>query len=177
MATLWIFAEKEKGWRPIPLREETVGIGLDKGAPGPVEAGSAAVALILPWGRTAASGSGSRYLLVSRERVLINGLSPLGGLRALRHKDEISLGRMAGRVFFSNESLAQVGTYPGSGEKAHCPRCKDQINQGQPSVRCPRCSVYYHQQEGRDCYTYGETCVICGQRTALGTYSWVPDDE
>lgn len=175
MSTLWIPAEKEKGWRPIPLGEEAVGIGPDQEKSSLVEVAQAA-ALVIPW-RPGAGGR--RHLLVVREgkKALVNGLPPLT-IRVLRDKDEIALIGKRGQIFFSAEAPAQIEPYPGSGGRAqHCPRCKDEIGEGQLAVLCPKCAIYYHQEADRPCFTYGETCVICGHKTSLGDYSWVPEPE
>jgi len=115
-------------------------------------------------------------LLPGREAtVRINGQPVALGIRALRDRDEISVG--AHRCFFSSEELAAVIPFPGLAQPAFCPRCKQKLETGEPSVACPNCHAWHHQSEKFPCWTYDATCALCRQQaTALDAgYSWTPD--
>lgn len=117
------------------------------------------------WALLAGAGSGVR----------VNGLIPLGGLRVLEDHDEILTGAKRA-LYFSTETLAKVTEFPGAETTMYCGRCRQALEKGQESVRCPQCSIWFHQTKELPCWTYSPTC-ICPQSTALDTgYSWVPED-
>ena len=119
------------------------------------------------------------FLLSSREAatVWVNGLPySAGAIRLMRHRDEIRLpdGR---RIFFSEESPAEVAPFPGVGDRAVCPRCRLELAQGAASVRCPKCRVHHHQSEDRPCWTRTAACAVCGADTDLEYPSvWSPEE-
>ncbi|MEQ1858748.1 MAG: hypothetical protein ABMA13_02300 [Chthoniobacteraceae bacterium] len=118
---------------------------------------------------------GDWVLLASRGSVAVNG-SPLRGLRVLRDRDELRFDGGA-RVYFSTEQLAAVRPHE-SDATLCCPRCKlASITRGVPTVTCPTCKAVCHQAEDLACWTYGPTCPLCDQPTALDAgYHWSPED-
>lgn len=105
----------------------------------------------------------------------INGVSIQTGLRLLRDRDELRADNRA-RLFFSTESLAVVESFPGRDHAIYCPRCKQEINVGDPAVRCPNCDAWHHQTEDFPCWTYAEKCSMCDQATGLDAgYRWTPE--
>lgn len=138
------------------------------GKPGPSEI------RLLDRGATGASQSWT--LLGGRDAtVCVNGQSLVLGIRALRHGDEIMAGGR--QCFFSLEELACVVAFPGLAQTACCPRCKQQLEPGQPAVACPHCHAWHHQSEEFPCWTYDATCALCQiQSTELDAgYSWTPE--
>ncbi len=112
-------------------------------------------------------------------RVKINGDTLRCGIRMLRDKDEIVAG--GARFFFSVESLAEVIPFPGSdpARRVFCARCKGDLKAGVPSVRCPGCGSWHHQDEGGElpCWTYAAPCALCAQPTAFDAgFQWTPED-
>jgi len=122
--------------------------------------------------------SNSRAWLVlagSRVAVRVNGM-PIAGLRALHDRDEIRIEAAGRTLFFSTEKLAGIEPFNGA-TRVFCPRCRQEILQTTPSVRCPQCGVWHHE-DGADllCWTYAERCALCPQPTALGSqYQWIPE--
>ncbi len=110
--------------------------------------------------------------------VAVNGMPLTLGMRALRDRDEISIGRSC-HLIFTSDSIAQVMAFSAAGEPMVCPRCAGEIKSEQLAVRCPRCGVWHHQDESdqRLCWTYGPTCMGCGQQaTELdGEVLWTPE--
>lgn len=121
--------------------------------------------------------NGAMWVLVSAGKagVRINGMPVFMGIRVLQDQDEICV---AGeRVFFSTERLAHVDAFPGDESPIFCPRCKQLIPRGSPVVRCPQCQVFHHQSEELPCWTYSNTCALCGQSTTLdASYRFTPED-
>jgi hypothetical protein len=110
-------------------------------------------------------------LLAGGSAVRINGRAPLGGLAVLNDRDEISWPDGT-RGYFSTETPVAIERYPGP-DTVKCPSCYEDIEEGQPAVRCP-CGVWYHQGE-RLCFTHYETCRVCGRPTKLdGEPAWSP---
>jgi len=113
-------------------------------------------------------------LLAARGRVAVNG-SPVCGLRVLRDRDEVCFHGGA-RVYFSTEKLASV--HPHEGDTAlRCPRCKQAIARGAVVVTCPHCRAVCHQTADLPCWTYGATCPLCQQPSALDAgFQWTPEE-
>jgi hypothetical protein len=105
----------------------------------------------------------------------INGLPLQTGIRVLSHRDEVRIN--AGQAgFFSTERLARVEPY-GKDDEPICPRCQSPILRGSPSVKCPNCGVYYHQDDSSPCWQYGPECVTCGAPTdPEGGFRWTPEE-
>lgn len=127
----------------------------------------------------AGTGSAPCWVLLNMQSALrfrVNGERPLFDLHVLRHQDEISLEEST-RMYFSTERLPRVEPYPGVKESAHCPRCRQLIDPGAPSVQCPGCDVWHHQFDNElPCWTYAETCSLCDHPTPLNdAFRWVPE--
>lgn len=109
--------------------------------------------------------------------VYVNSMPLRLGLHVLQDRDEIRIGGR--RFFFSAESLARVVPFPGSDRVLLCARCRQQIADGTPAVGCPssHCGAWHHQTDELPCWTYGATCTLCDQPTALEAgYRWTPMD-
>jgi hypothetical protein len=174
MAHLWMWQESLE-WVNVPLEAEAY--DMESRPPRPIGAGTVTqqgarrVALV----SVAPRGPAGSWVLVGRPGALImvNGLPLLGGIRALRDRDEVR-GPGPEHWFFSSELLARVEAFPGPGQ-VPCPRCRQPIEPQTPAVRCPDCRLWHHQTEALPCWTYGETCAQCHQATALDAgYRWTP---
>ena len=130
--------------------------------------------------RRAAPGTpNSDWLLLTPPTLLVrvNGEPVALGIRALRDKDELRIPGGA-PVFFSTEQLVAVEPFSGSPE-GKCPRCTKPFASNSPAVRCGECNTWYHQIEGRQCYTYKENpiCVVCGADAVVTSeFTWVPEE-
>jgi len=108
--------------------------------------------------------------------VRVNGIRLNPGIRSLRDCDEIRVAG-SGLFFFSTECLAVVEPFAGSSADSFCPRCRQAMHPGHPSVKCPACGVWYHQSEDFPCWTYAETCALCPQATDMEAgYRWAPEE-
>ncbi len=123
-----------------------------------------APALLLP-------GPDGAVALVARRDtpVRVNGRHLTGGLRLLRDRDEIRLGRA--RFFLSTRDPLTVEPFPGPA--VACPRCSDTLRVGTPAVRC-HCGLWFHQSPGQECFTYADKCPQCRSTTALEVENWHP---
>jgi hypothetical protein len=100
----------------------------------------------------------------------------LSGLRVLCDRDEIRT-RDGKQYFFSTEALAAVAPFENSEREVFCGRCRQRIEAGAPAVRCPGCGIYYDQSAELPCWTYADSCAICGRSTALNLgFAWSPED-
>ncbi len=96
---------------------------------------------------------GERWALLTgpQARVRHNAKSVSLGLAILAHRDEIVVADPQGarrrRFYFSTERVARVEPAP-EGLPGPCPRCKQLIQSGVPSVCCPSCRVWHHQFSG-----------------------------
>ena len=116
-------------------------------------------------------------LAPARSQVRVNDTLLESGIRALVDRDAIRVPDV-GAMYYSTERLARVEPFVGP-EQVFCARCRLAISAGDPSVTCPRCGVVQHEQgpEGRNCFTYAETCALCDQPTDLESagYQWTPE--
>ena len=112
-----------------------------------------------------------------RSHVRVNDTPLESGVRALADRDAIRVPGLA-TMYYSTERLACVEPFAGP-EPVYCARCRLVISKGDASVTCPQCGVVHHEQgaEGRDCFTYAETCALCDQPTDLesASYQWTPE--
>jgi hypothetical protein len=112
------------------------------------------------------------WVLIGPATARVNGRDLLGGLRVLADRDEIRIGPH--RVYFSDEILPAVRSFPGGDGTTYCPRCKLELPVADPAVRC-RCLVWFHQTAELPCFTYSSECPICRQPTSLDAgYRWSP---
>lgn len=142
--------------------------------------GEANVAFTIARAGTAGSPAESCFILVKSssangKRVLVNGDEVPAGIRSLRDRDEIlvldTAGKRSDRIYFSVDSPSpEIVPFPGP-KGARCAMCTGIIDINAPSVRCPRCGLWYHQiTEGKDplpCWTYEKNCMSCKRPTEL----------
>jgi hypothetical protein len=119
---------------------------------------------------------GEETWVLMAQSARINGLSLDLSMRVLRDKDEISVGGNQ-RFFYSAERLVCVVPFPGAEHEVFCPRCQQRVEKDTPAVKCPGCGAWHHQSDELPCWTYGGTCTLCDQPTALDAgYRWTPED-
>jgi len=178
MSHLWLADRSTAGWAALPLAGEALDLSLDEAgelrvrrSPGS-DALRSSGARVLPHG---AQGQEAWVLLCTAgARLSVNGLPLPTGIRLFRDRDEV---RFAGgeRFYFSAEELAAVVPFPASATV--CPRCKQAIEPGSPSVRCPACRAWHHQSESLPCWVYAERCFLCDQPTELNSgFRWSPHE-
>jgi len=108
--------------------------------------------------------------------VIVNGNQVLGGIKVLENRDEIRFGGTNFRFYYSAEQLARIDRFEGGERTMTCPRCSQEILEGNAVVECPLCGVLHHQSEQYPCWTYAEHCALCNQSTALDMgYQWTPE--
>jgi hypothetical protein len=178
---LWVLDEQGV-WVPVELKGATQQVGI---AGITVEVSSdivTPVALLYPWRDRHGT---TRYVLFPARaqhpaKISVNGY-PLLDLMVLGDQAAITF-TTAGqrcRTYFSTEARPQTVSYqpaqPGatSPQPVVCMRCKGKIEPGHAVVQCSRCSLWYHQMEGRPCWTYDQRCAGC-QRPTTMEYAWAP---
>lgn len=175
MAHLWI-RDVEGEWAVLPL--DGTAFSLMSNPPHPMncaEGETVSGVLLL---KSAPKENAASWVLIAGVdmRVGVNGRRVALGMCVIKDRDEITV-EGGGTYFFSTESLVSVKAFPGSDQKIFCPRCRQEIMAGTLSVRCPQCSVWYHQREELPCWTYSERCALCPQTTDLDAgYQWTPED-
>lgn len=116
-------------------------------------------------------------LAPARSHVRVNDTLLESGIRTLADRDAIRIPGLA-TMYYSTERLACVEPFAGP-EQIYCARCRLAIAEGDASVICPQCGVVHHEHgaEGRNCFTYAETCALCDQPTDLESagYQWTPE--
>ncbi len=173
MAHLWVHREEQ--WQAKQLGESVFELAQLASFAADAEHHASKAALLV---RTGAGGAQAWVLIAAADAgVRVNSEAPVAGLQVLVDRDRI--GTPDGRgLFFSTETLAQVGPFPGAERAAYCGRCRQQIETGAPAVRCPDCGIWYNQSADLPCWTYAEKCAFCGHATALDTgYKWTPEEE
>lgn len=109
--------------------------------------------------------------------VWVNGRLLQAGIHVLQNRDEVRVHHQPS-VFFSTEKLARVVPYTPGASSGACPRCKQPLVDGTPSVQCPQCGVWEHQDNDHDlgCWMYSETCAVCDQLTDFHSgFRWTPE--
>jgi hypothetical protein len=176
MAHLWV-KDGSKQWAVLPLVARAYALtgNIPEPAPVPQDARAWETSAILIGADTARDDTW--VLIAGRDmEVRVNGAPVRTGIHVLVDRDEIRISDAAA-FFFSTEKLAAIKEYPSTGSPAYCPRCKQALEEGQPSVRCPQCGIFYHQSENLPCWTYSETCVLCPQSTDMSAgYRWTPEE-
>jgi hypothetical protein len=173
-----------EGWAVAPLGGGVVGLSGDPSRPVRNRGGSdkdGNQALLIH--RQAPRGGTWVLIAASRDGVCINGQPLATGMRVLQDKDTIRL-RGGDWRFFSTECPARVAPFGATNAPVACPRCKQEIREGDSVVRCPGCGVAHHQaeEEGLPCWTgYPEqpfrSCALCDQQATLdGGFHWTPED-
>jgi len=161
----------------IPVSPDTwASLSLDEEATGPsIPVSGGKVFLIKSHQRP---GAGWLLMVPPGSSAKVNGRAPLFGVHVLQDKDEIWFmnGDVGCRVFFSTENPAHVEPFPSMDHAFFCPRCKQKITEGSPSVKCPRCDIWHHQSDDLPCWTYGHHCGVCDQPTDLDSGDlWTPE--
>jgi hypothetical protein len=166
MAHLWVQEPDASEWHVAALEGDTH--AADSGRPVPAETGAGD-----PTGDALLHALGGLWVLIAGEAVRVNGMPLFGGVRVLRDRDEIRVG--SHRAFFSEEEPPRVVPFPGADQPVLCPRCKQPLVVGDPSVRCA-CGLWYHQSTDLPCFSYSDHCAHCDRPTALDAgYRWSPD--
>ncbi len=101
--------------------------------------------------------------------VRVNGHPVLAGIHLLSDRDEIRL--KSGRYYFSSNDPLVVENMESN--PVNCPRCSGRIDTGTSAVRC-HCGAWFHQSDEHPCFTYGQTCPLCGASSQLDTDPWDP---
>jgi hypothetical protein len=159
MAHFWVL-DANDAWTVSPLDGDRVAI----------DGAGRAFAL-----RVTRAAAGEEWVLVAEPlAVVVNGRPLLTGLHVLGDRDDVRLPGSPPR-FFSAERLSAVEPLPEGPAPLACPRCRQTIAAGTPSVRCPQCQVWHHETSDLPCWTYAETCALCDQVTAMDSgYRWTP---
>lgn len=171
MAHIWV--REESQWAVQPLNGSLFSLRHRRPLADPCGAAYEEDITLMP----SVGQAGESWVLLagSNVDVRVNGIRLDLGIRSLRDRDEIRVAG-AGLFYFSTERLAGIEPFAGSSPNAFCPRCRQAIESGHPSVRCPACGVWYHQSEDFPCWTYSETCALCPQTTNMdGGYGWAPE--
>lgn len=167
MPRIWMRNDHE-GWRAVHLDGRGIILLTDNDPPD-------SAASVLP-----AAGDGrTLWCLVAAagREARVNGWAIPGGVRILSDRDEIRLSRHA-RYYYSDADPAIVEPFPASVGAVPCGLCTAPIDPGTDAVRCPRCSVWHHANDERNCWTYNSVCSQCDQPTALtGDSVWSPDND
>lgn len=115
------------------------------------------------------NGTGAALISRPDSGVRVNGYPILAGIHLLSDRDEIRLQNE--RFYFSSHDPLVVETM--DSDPVACPRCSGSIESGTPAVRC-HCGAWFHQSEEHPCFTYGETCPLCGASSQLDADPWDP---
>jgi hypothetical protein len=174
VAHLW-FRGEDYIWSAMPLDGHAVDVSVcpPRALAEDFKLSEAALAAVI---RAGAGDSPVWVLLVAGNGdVRVNGFAPVAGVRVLQDRDEIRVGASE-PLFFSAETLAHVEEFPGAERTIFCGRCRQPMGKGEPAVRCPRCGIWYHQNENLPCWAYSPTCGFCPQTTPLdAALSWTPE--
>ncbi|MBM3882248.1 MAG: hypothetical protein FJ387_21435 [Verrucomicrobia bacterium] len=178
MAHLWI-SGRQKAWLAVRLPDTGVALFPDRERPVRTLSPSSPPSAVRLRCCGPARHAGPVWVLIggATHPVRVNGDPLSTGLRLLRDRDEIQLDAGV-RLYFSAEEVAEVRPFPGATEKVFCPRCKLELNPGEPAVRCPapQCGIWHHQTDQFNCWTYSGGCALCGHPTELaGGLRWTPD--
>jgi hypothetical protein len=176
MAHLWTIAAGSV-WAPVPLDGAAFALGPDGptrlSAPRVRAAGPDTIVL-----RRTGAGPDTCWSLLIPAAVAarVNGVSSPLGIVVLVDRDEIRLPG-ADPVFLSTETLPTVVPFATGTSHGFCPRCRQPLEPGAPSVECPACGLWYHQTDTLPCWTYSDRCVACGRPTPLDAgYAWSPEE-
>jgi hypothetical protein len=173
MAHFWVYDQLQ--WAVLPLNERPFSLRQQRCvtllSPGDIAWKQEVV--LIPCARPA--GELRALVAGAAADVRINGIRLSLGIQILRDRDEICVG-WEKRFYFSTERLALIEPFPGSAADTICPRCRQAVEAGHPSVQCPSCGVWHHNSGDFPCWTYSETCALCSQETALDdAYRWTPE--
>lgn len=162
MATLWIEHADDHTWEPVRLAAEAHSL-----ASGDAIAAEAAAA-----DEATLHALAGVWVVLGPESVRINGLPLFGGVRVLRHADELRAG--ARHAFFADDDPPQVAPFAGADPAPRCPRCTRPVDAGTPAVRS-RCGLVMHQSDAWPCFSHAP-CPQCPESTDLSaTAVWSPE--
>lgn len=180
MAHIWHTDDRDR-WQAVRLPKAPVALATQRGrllrAVGSVPVAGACLRPRL----TSAHAADAWVLMFNADcPIWVNGLQVPPGFCVLRDRDELRLGSgdVTVRLFFSDEVLPSVTSFPGSAQPAFCPRCRLPLKQGDAAVRCPNgsCGIWHHQTAEFPCWTYAEGCAVCRQSTDLEAgFRWSPE--
>ena len=178
MAHIWLYLDNEnyKGWAVAPLHDHIGEFILSQENETPVKAKKQGESLHRPQIiRTEIDDHDAWILLAPPESdVKINGMRLQAGIKALHHRDEVMVSGM-GRLYFSTEKLTNIEPFPG-GERMLCGRCKQEIKENTPGVKCPGCDIWHHYSDDLPCWTYSPRCSNCDHPTEIDAgYRWTPE--
>ncbi|MEK6324295.1 MAG: hypothetical protein AABN33_21865 [Acidobacteriota bacterium] len=176
MAHLWVRDDAEQ-WAVLPLEHDAFTLAASRPQPICRPAGEGDVLSNILLVRTSGTESLAWVLVAGASSgVSVNGVPLATGIRVVADRDDIRIPG-AESLYFSTESLARVEEFPGSDQTLFCPRCKQEIGMGTSAVKCPGCSVWHHQTEELNCWTYSEVCALCAQPTDLNAgFQWTPEE-
>jgi len=178
MAHLWV-RDGEGLWCIAPLEHRLYSVGIGADGVAELAVGEKPDSAVVARHRTGDGRTSWILLAAEDQRVSVNGVSIVAGIRVLQDRDHIQLfGHDTSISFFhSSELIPRVDTFPGSDQQVFCPRCKRVINPGTPAVTCPGCGVWYHQSDEYPCWTYSDICATCPQKTDLeAAFEFSPED-
>ncbi len=143
-------------WLAHPLNGHQVAIAPDGQPDETLPSSSEAPLTLVPHDR-------NWLLLTSGDApVSVNGHRVALGIVKLCDRDEI-VSREGARLFFSTETQEKSEPFPGlETGSCICPRCRLEIAQDAPAVRCGICRVWEHAA----CWTYAPTCATCSRETS-----------
>ena len=176
---LWMRCDEE--WGVLPMTESEVSLAAaaasrPAAADMRIEGGPAMLV------KTRLGDNDAWILLAGPAPVWVNGRRVYAGVRVLDDWDELRINNE--RIYYSTEELPRVEPFVAGEMPTNCARCKQEINHGDPSVRCPACGVVYHQIESDlkdesdlNCFTYRGACQCCKGPTQLDAgYVRTPED-
>jgi hypothetical protein len=169
MSSLWYHETESGAWQAIEIAAGVTDLASPLGLP-------------LRLAKLGVDGGLAEVALFVRGRptARINGRRVMGGIRILRHRDELLVD--GATLFYSDESLplAQTFALHDGATRPRCPVCRRNIEDNETTVRCPRCSRVFHQLEGAEaklCWTYRPFC-LCMHPTDMNPDAlWRPERE
>lgn len=151
MPHLWI--QSDDDWYLAPLTADAHQLAT----------GAAIDAMLRPGAEAVVHAFAGLWVLTGPESVRVNGVALYGGVRVLRHADELCAGPR--RVFFAEDDAPRVEPFPGAEPAPRCPRCTRPIEAGAPAVHS-RCGLWMHQSDEWPCFSHAP-CPQCAEPTAI----------
>ena len=149
---------------------------------------SRAAAIVRGEGGGSPSGQAPWYVISAPGVNIVHNGVPLQatGIAELNDRDELVFHGPHGtqRLFFTSKEAPAPEALPDDlSADACCPRCQlplsgpppglseDELSET-PVIRCPTCGTLYHSQR---CWSYSDTCIVCGGST-VDHKMWHPAD-